>query len=101
MKLTVIGETLSKLHGDDQEGGEGERVGDVAEGIELCVSDIVGTFDESIGEGLVGGRAIDLLFLANWGGMSHSDFVSVGRVGGHCRVGLPVTDGVRRKHLGK
>ena len=55
MKLTVVGETLSKLYGDDQEGGEGKGVGDVAEGVELCVSDVLGTFDESIGEGLVGG----------------------------------------------
>ena len=54
MKLTVVGETLSKLHGYDQEGGEGEGVGDVAEGIEFCVSDILGTLDQSVGEGLVG-----------------------------------------------
>lgn len=53
MKLTVVGETLSKLDGDDQEGGEGEGVGDVAERVELCVGDILGPFDESVGEGLV------------------------------------------------
>ena len=51
-KLTVVGETLSKLHGDDQEGGEGDGVGDVAEGVEFCVGDALGTFDESVGEGL-------------------------------------------------
>jgi hypothetical protein len=55
-KLTVVGETLSKLHGDDQEGGEGNGVGDVAEGVELCVGDVLRTFDESVGEGLAAGR---------------------------------------------
>ena len=53
MKLTVVRETLSKLYGDDQEGGEGEGVGDVTESVELGVSDILGTFDQSTVEGSV------------------------------------------------
>lgn len=54
MKLTVVGEAFSKLYNDDQEGSEGDGVGDVAEIAELCVSDTLGPFDESIGEGLMG-----------------------------------------------
>ena len=38
---------------DDQEGGEGKSVGDVTEGVELAVSDVLGTFDNGVGEGLV------------------------------------------------
>ena len=53
--LTVVGETLSELDDDDQEGGEGKGIGDVAESVELSVGDILGTFDESARGGLVGG----------------------------------------------
>ena len=86
LKPTVVGETLGKLYGDDQEGGEGEGVWDVAKGVELGVSDILRTFDESIGEGFVGGRAIDLFLLQNRGNVSHSDLISVGGIGGHFRA---------------
>lgn len=55
MQLTVVREPFRKLDDDDQEGGEGEGVGDVAEGVEFSMSDIVGTLDESVGEGLGGG----------------------------------------------
>lgn len=87
--LTVVGETLGKLDNDDQEGGERKGIGDVTEGVELSVGDIVGSFDESAGGGLVGGRAIDFEFLLERSGLSHGDFVSVGGMGGHCRAGLP------------
>jgi len=87
--LTVVGETLSKLDDDDQEGGERKGIGDVTESIEFCVGDILGAFDESSGGGLVGGRAIDFEFLLKRSGVSHGEFVSVGRIGGHCRGGLP------------
>ena len=83
MKLTVVGETLGKLYGDDQEGGEGEGVRDVTKGVELGVSDILRAFDESIGEGFMGGRAIDLFLLQSWGNVSHGDLISVGGIGGH------------------
>ena len=55
MTLTVVGETFSKLDYDNQEGGEGEGVGDVAEGVELSAGDVLGTFDESADDGLGGG----------------------------------------------
>ena len=85
--LTVVGETLSKLDDDDQEGGEGKGVGDVTEGVELSVGDALGPLDESAGGGLVGGRAVDFEFLLKRSGVSHGDLVSVGGIGGHCRGG--------------
>jgi len=42
--------TPSKL--DDDQEGEGERIGDVAKSVELSVSDIIRTFDESASLGL-------------------------------------------------
>ena len=49
-----MGETFSEFHSDDQEGRERNGVGDVAEIVELCVSDTLGPFNESVGEGLMG-----------------------------------------------
>lgn len=66
VRSTVVTPSFRELDEDDEEGGEGEGVADVAEGRELAVGDALGARDDSVGVG--GGRGFGVGVLLVEGG---------------------------------
>ena len=59
------------------------------EGIKLSMGSISRTFGEGFGRDLMSRWVVNAEFLLNRSGVNHGNFISVGRIGDHCREGLP------------